>query len=162
MAVDVALLAVGAGEVKTALSAAKTVRPEGVLGRIFGREAKGLVGDVAKAGMKEVQYLNPGVGGALRGSIYDNVYIKSNTFTKIRETLGQSGIDKFVDAMNKGIVGAKGQNGIKMIAGNGIEYGGAFYKYEIKVLGKGMSHYRALGNLEESGNLVFTIFDKMK
>jgi hypothetical protein len=52
MAVDVALLAVGAGEVKTALSAAKTVRLEGVLGRIFGREAKGLVGDVAKAATK--------------------------------------------------------------------------------------------------------------
>jgi len=90
-------------------------------------------------------------------------WIKHETYNEVRDKLGKEGVEKFIKAMGKGIVGAEGEQGIKMLAGKGIEAGSQYYKYEIKVLGKGTSHYRILGNLdEETGHIVFDCFKNMR
>ena len=62
-------------------------------------------------------------------------------------------------AMKKGIVSAKGETGIKLIAGKGILKGGTYYKYELKILGK-LGDYRVFGNLDEFGNIIFSYFGR--
>jgi hypothetical protein len=65
--------------------------------------------------------------------------------------------------MGKGVAGAKREIGIKLLSGKGIEYGGKYYKYEIKLLEKGSSHYRILGNYDEkTGHIIFEKLVNMK
>ena len=83
-------------------------------------------------------------------------WIKHGTYNELRDTLGKEGVEKFIKAASKGIVGAEGENGIKLIGGKGIEEAGKLYKYELKVFGKGTSHYRILGNYDEkTGHIIF-------
>jgi hypothetical protein len=88
----------------------------------------------------------------------DPSWIKRSTFREIKETLGKPGIDKFVNAMKKGVVPPKGTNGIKSFSGEGVNIGGKLYKYEIKIKGK-MGDYRIFGNPDtESGHIIFDLF----
>ena len=62
--------------------------------------------------------------------------------------------------MNKGIVSATGENGIKFISGDGVKVGGKYQKYEIIIKGK-YGDWRVFGNLDEqSGKIIFELFDK--
>lgn len=110
------------------------------------------------AGMFIAGLLMPGPGSAEAKLFKNGVksWIKHETYNEVRETLGKEGVEKFIKALRKGIVGAEGENGIKLIAGKGIEEAGKLYKYELKVFGKGMSHYRILGNFDEKiGHIIF-------
>ncbi len=90
-------------------------------------------------------------------------WIKHDTYNEVRSTLGKEGVEKFLKAMGKGFVGANKETGIKIIAGKGIKVGEQYYKYEIKVLGKGMSHYRILGNIDEkTGHIIFERLENLK
>lgn len=67
---------------------------------------------------------------------------------------------KFSNAMKNGLVGAEGSNGVKLFSGKGIEVGGKFYKYEVKVK-VDFGAYWALGNYDKkSGHIIFDIFEK--
>ena len=110
------------------------------------------------------------IAGMLTGGGEENVagnviksWISHDAYNEVRNTLGKEGVEKFIKAMGKGIVGAQGESGIKMLAGKGIEAGGECYKYEIKVLSKGTSHYRILGNLDEkTGHIIFERLENLK
>ena len=110
-----------------------------------------------RAGMFIAGILMPGPGGET--NLFKNgvkSWIKHGTYNELRETLGKEGVKKFIKAARKGIVGAEGENGIKLIAGKGIDEAGQFYKYELEVFGKGSSHYRILGNYDEkTGHIIF-------
>ncbi|MFD3259968.1 RHS repeat-associated core domain-containing protein [Paenibacillus lentus] len=87
-------------------------------------------------------------------------WIKRSAYTEIGNTLGRKAQQKFANAMKKGIVGAKGANGIKILNGQGIKIGNKNYKYEIKVKGD-FGAYRALGNYDKStGHILFEVFEK--
>ena len=58
--------------------------------------------------------------------------------------------------MKNGLVGSRGQAGIKVL-GKGIDIGGRIYKYEIKIKGK-LGDYRVFGNYCQ--NLKRIVFDK--
>lgn len=90
-------------------------------------------------------------------------WIKHGIYNEMRETLGEKGVAKFVKAMGKGFVNEFGENGIKNLTASPIKKGGKLYCYELKVFGKGMGHYRALGNFDEkTGHIIFTIFENIK
>ena len=114
--------------------------------------------------LKALNVLMPGLEGiGLNSSVKQiSAWIKHSTFNEIKDKFGQKGVEKFVSAMSKGFVGAKGENGIKVLTGKGIEVGGKYYKYEIKVLSKGMGHYRVLGNMDDSGRIIFEVFKDLK
>lgn len=83
-------------------------------------------------------------------------WIKHDIYNDIRNRLGKRGVDKFVNAMNKGIVGAEGENGIKLV--KGIKRGNKVYNYEIKIKGA-FGDYRVFGNYNsKSGKIVFDYF----
>ncbi|GIO36302.1 hypothetical protein J41TS12_11630 [Paenibacillus antibioticophila] len=87
-------------------------------------------------------------------------WIKRSTYKEIGKSLGKRAQMKFSNAMKKGLVGAEGSNGVKLFSGKGIEVGGKFYKYEVKVKGD-FGAYRALGNYDKkSGHIIFDIFEK--
>lgn len=66
---------------------------------------------------------------------------------------------KFSNAMKNGLVGAEGSNGVKLFSGKGIEVGGKFYKYEVKVK-VDFGAYWALGNYDKSQDILYLIFLK--
>ncbi len=111
-----------------------------------------------KAGMFIAGVLMPGPGSGeanAAGRVLKS-WIKHGTYNEVKETLGKEGVEQFIKAMNKGIVGGVKENGIKLLSGEGIEAGGKYYKYELKVLGKGTSHYRILGNYDQkTGHVIF-------
>ncbi|MDF2523757.1 MAG: hypothetical protein K0R31_1398, partial [Clostridiales bacterium] len=108
------------------------------------------------AGMFIAGMLMPGGGEGNLFSKGVKSWIKHGTYNELRDTLGKEGVEKFIKAAAKGIVGAEGENGIKLISGKGIEEAGKLYKYELKVFGKGTSHYRILGNYDEkTGHIIF-------
>jgi len=86
-------------------------------------------GNIKTAGMTQVAYVN------------------------MRNTIGKQGTNQFINAMKKGPVGAKGQNGIKMLSDN------SSYQFEVKVFGE-FSNYRLYGNYDNTGRIVFTYFGK--
>ncbi|WFR56235.1 polymorphic toxin-type HINT domain-containing protein [Anaerocolumna sp. AGMB13025] len=94
-----------------------------------------------------------------KSNLYDKSgWIKHDVYNEIRNRFGQKGADKFVDSMNKGLVGAEGSNGIKMLSGKGKEIGGIYYRYEVKVKG-GFGDSRILGNYDSnSGQIIFDVF----
>jgi RHS repeat-associated protein len=65
--------------------------------------------------------------------------------------------DRFTKAMNKGFANTRfDDNGIIRLFGDEIkEHGGHLYSYKIKVLGKGVSHYRLYGRMDDNGALIF-------
>lgn len=60
--------------------------------------------------------------------------------------------ERFVRALKNGLVGPKGEEGIKLLTGKGVNYGGVVYKYELKILGKGIQRPRLYGNIEKWAN----------
>ena len=89
-------------------------------------------------------------------------WIQHDTYNQVRNKFGKDGVDKFIDAMNKGIVGGQGENGIKMLSGNGVKVGSTYYSYEIKVKGK-LGDWRIFGNYDEvSEQIIFDTFAKGK
>jgi hypothetical protein len=87
-----------------------------------------------------------------------SAWIKHDTYNEIRDTFGKKETDKFVNAMKKGFVGAKGENGIKKI--DPIKIGGKVYTHEIKVISKVGGDARVYGYFEPPINQY--IFDKFK
>jgi len=63
---------------------------------------------------------------------------------------------KFENAADKGIVGPRGQEGIKEL--NGFRYKGVSYDYEIKIKDKGVGDFRIYGNKNADGVIDFTKF----
>ncbi|KZZ84856.1 RHS repeat domain-containing protein [Bacillus sp. SJS] len=77
----------------------------------------------------------------------------------ITKKIGKKGLKAFDKAMDKGIVSAKGESGIKKL-GKGAKIKGKIYKVEIKVYGE-FSNYRVYGNWDsELHCYYFTKFDK--
>lgn len=96
-------------------------------------------------------------GGSCGGN---KPFIEHDTYNTMRNKIGKDGADEFVEAMNKGMVGAKGQSGIKMLSGSGTKIGGNVYQYEVKVFGK-FANYRLYGNYSvEYKTIVFNLFGK--
>ncbi|WP_404559643.1 MULTISPECIES: polymorphic toxin-type HINT domain-containing protein [unclassified Paenibacillus] len=89
-------------------------------------------------------------------------WIKHDTYNEIRNKFGKDAVDKFTDAMNKGLVSGQGANGIKLLSGDGVKVGGSFFKYEIKIKGK-YGDWRVYGNYDAKLNrIIFNKFDKGK
>ncbi|WDQ32656.1 RHS repeat-associated core domain-containing protein [Paenibacillus marchantiae] len=86
--------------------------------------------------------------------------ISSKAFKQIFKKWGKQGVDAFVKAANKGLVGSQGQNGIKLLKGDGLSIGGKTYTHEIKVLNKDYGDYRIFGYLDEAGKFIFDQFKK--
>jgi hypothetical protein len=86
-------------------------------------------------------------------------WIKHDVYNEVRNKFGKEGVEKFINAMKKGIVGAEGENGIKLLSGKGVEIGDTFYKYEIKIKGK-MGDWQIYGNMDDTGRVIFNKFDK--
>ncbi|MGY5215630.1 hypothetical protein [Clostridium butyricum] len=98
--------------------------------------------------------------GNLKGT--KTSYVKSSEISEkaiksIKKKWGQKGVDAFEKAMNKGIVGAEGQNGIKPLKGK--PYKGK-YTHEIKVKNKEYGDFRIYGYKDSSGKMIFECFDK--
>ena len=86
-------------------------------------------------------------------------FMTQAAYIECRNRFGKEGIEKFIDAMNKGIVGAKRENGIKVLSGNGVKFGNKMYTHEVKVIGTGIGDWRIYG-YEENGMLKFDKFAK--
>ncbi|MHB9941512.1 hypothetical protein CF065_07755 [Clostridium sporogenes] len=86
--------------------------------------------------------------------------IGNKALKQINKKWGKKGVEAFEKAANKGIVGAKGQNGIKVLKGGGIKIGGKTYTHEIKVLNKEYGDYRIFGYIDEAGKFIFDQFSK--
>lgn len=88
-------------------------------------------------------------------------YIKHSVYNEVRNRFGKEGVDAFIKAMQKGVVGPKGEQGIKRLAGKGITIGNRTYQYEIKVKSKVYGDWRIYGNYDEKlGKYLFDYFDK--
>jgi len=86
-------------------------------------------------------------------------YVQNGAYNDLRNKLGQKGVNQFIDAMRKGIIGPNGQAGIKQLS-PAVNIGGELYKYEVKVFGE-FANYRLYGNyVKELGVIVFTQFGK--
>ena len=87
-------------------------------------------------------------------------WINHDTYNKVRNKLGKNVVDKFVNAMKKGLVGPKGQNGIKEMPVV-KKIGNKIYTHEIKVFDKVAGDYRILGLFDKkSGHYVFDYFTR--
>ena len=101
------------------------------------------------------------VGGIHKGVSNIQNYIKHGTYNNMRNTIGEKGTNLFINAMNKGLVGATNQSGIKMLSGQGVKIGNTYYQYEVKLLDKNFANYRLYGNFDKDlGTIVFTTFGK--
>ena len=67
---------------------------------------------------------------------------------------------KFENAADKGIVGPRGQEGIKEV--KGFKYKGKTYDYEMKIKGKVEGDFRIFGNKNADGVIEFTKFGNHK
>lgn len=89
-------------------------------------------------------------------------WINHDVYNEIRNKFGKSGVDKFINAMKKGLVSAQNENGIKMLSGKGVKIGNIYYSYEVKIKGL-FGDWRIYGNLDESsGHIIFSCFAKGK
>ena len=101
-----------------------------------------------------------GSGVCVHNKGCSEAFIEHDTYNKMRNTIGKDGSEQFINAMDKGIVGPKGQNGIKVLSGKGAQIGGTLYQYEVKVFGQ-FANYRLYGNYsKEMGMIVFNYFGK--
>jgi len=60
-------------------------------------------------------------------------WIKHSVYNEIRNRFGKEGVEKFIEAMNKGIVGLEGESGIKALSGQGIKIGNQFLNMKQKL-----------------------------
>lgn len=75
------------------------------------------------------------------------------------KTMGEKGVKKFYNAMTKFVKNKENSAGIKYLGKAGKKYKNQIYHYEVKIThGKG-GGYRLLGNIDDNGDLIFTIFD---
>jgi len=89
--------------------------------------------------------------------------IKHGAYNEVRNRFGKEGVEVFIKAMSKGIVGKEGMSGIKRLSGSGVKIGNKTYQYEIKVLDKRYGDWRIFGNYDEkSGQFIFDYFGKGK
>ncbi|WP_252216480.1 hypothetical protein [Clostridium sp. VAP41] len=98
-----------------------------------------------------------GKSGSNETSHVQSSEISEKAIKSIKKKWGQKGVDAFEKAMNKGIVGAEGQNGIKPLKGK--PYKGK-YTHEIKVKNKEYGDFRIYGYKDSSGKMIFECFDK--
>ncbi|MFD2331291.1 polymorphic toxin-type HINT domain-containing protein [Cohnella sp. GCM10020058] len=84
--------------------------------------------------------------------------IKHSLYRDLRDKFGEKGRERFVEAMNKGIVRSQGENGVKFVGsshnGKGVLFGNTYYKYEVKLVGGPEGDWRLLGNWDEKQNQV--------
>ena len=92
------------------------------------------------------------------GKLSDSIGDKA--LKEIQKKWGKKGVEVFRKAADKGIVGATGQNGIKVLKGGGIKIGGKNYTHEIKVLNKEYGDYRIFGYIDDAGEFIFDQFRK--
>ena len=84
-------------------------------------------------------------------------WIKHDVYNQVRNRFGKMGIDKFINSIKRGIVSAKGENGIKII---NAKINGKMYQYELKIKGT-YGDWRLYGNMDESsGHIIFSLFGK--
>ncbi|MBR1432399.1 MAG: hypothetical protein IJ585_14385 [Ruminococcus sp.] len=85
-------------------------------------------------------------------------FIKHETYNEVRNRFGQKGVDAFIKAMNKGLVGPEGESGIKYFNG---KINGILYEFEIKVKNSEFGNFRIFGNYNESlDEIIFDFFTK--
>ena len=124
-----------------------------------------LVKGLAKKGVKQASKHGDDVAEEafkIGDDVTKTSYVKSSEISEkaiksIKKKWGQKGVDAFEKAMNKGIVGAEGQNGIKPLKGK--PYKGK-YTHEIKVKNKEYGDFRIYGYKDSSGKMIFECFDK--
>ena len=95
-------------------------------------------------------YLNPGIGSAAKGQIFNHAWIKHDLFNDLRSLVGKADANKFLAALKKGIVGPTNQSGIKIFS-NPV----GKYTHELKISG---SAQRILGYIDDNGVLIFDKF----
>ena len=96
--------------------------------------------------------------GAICEGITVNGWIERSAYAKVGSKFGKKGQKAFSKALKKGLVGDKGQNGIKRLTGSGVTIGQTTYRYELKVFGE-YSDWRIYGNIKD-GVFYFDKFDK--
>ncbi|REK67794.1 MAG: hypothetical protein DF221_00880 [Brevibacillus sp.] len=109
-------------------------------------------------------HLSGGAGvGALTIKEVGTGFIKHSVYNEVRNRFGKEGVDVFIKAMQKGLVGPEGQSGIKRLSGKGVIIGNRTYQYEIKVKDKVYGDWRIYGNYDKKlGKFVFDYFGKGK
>ncbi|RFB34844.1 wall-associated protein [Brevibacillus sp. VP] len=91
---------------------------------------------------------------------YTEPWIQKNAYKAITDKFGKNGAHKFAEAMKKGLVGPKGQEGIKQLKGS-LKKNEIIYTHEIKVLDKQLGDYRVYGHFDkERSQFIFDWFDK--
>lgn len=81
-------------------------------------------------------------------------WIKHEVYNEAVAKIGKDGVERFITAMNNGIVRSEGQQGIKYIGVEGAEY-------ELKVLAKRYANWRFYGNFDNSTqHIIFDVFGK--
>ena len=100
-----------------------------------------------QAAKEAERYLAPGVGAATRGQFFRGAWIQRDLFNNLQRLVGKADFNKFIAALNKGLVGPTGESGIKILA----EPVRGF-THELKI---GGSAQRLLGRINENGVLVF-------
>ena len=95
-------------------------------------------------------YLNPGIGSAAKGQIFNHAWIKHDLFNNLRSLVGKADANKFLAALKKGVVGSTNQSGIKIFSSPVGKY-----THELKISG---SAQRLLGYIDENGVLIFDKF----
>jgi len=93
--------------------------------------------------------------------------IKHNLYNDLKKQFGSKGRDRFVTAMNKGVVRGAGENGVKFVGsshnGKGVLFGNTYYKYEVKLVGGPEGDWRLLGNWDEkSGQVIYNVMANHK
>ncbi|MDQ2087657.1 hypothetical protein RBH29_14595, partial [Herbivorax sp. ANBcel31] len=107
-------------------------------------------------------FFSSSVGSGTGGNQFDNneTKVKYKISEKVWKEVKKKKIKglrgKFENAADKGIVGPRGQEGIKDI--KGFKYKDISYDYEIKITGKGVGDFRIYGNENSDGVIEFIKF----
>ncbi|MGG3301400.1 wall-associated protein, partial [Brevibacillus formosus] len=95
-------------------------------------------------------------------SKFTEPWIQKDTYKYITDKFGKNAAQKFVDAMENGVVGPKGQEGIKQLS-KVEKKNGVIYTHEIKVLDNELGDYRIYGRFDKDrGQYIFDWFGKGK
>lgn len=94
-------------------------------------------------------------------------WIKHDLYNEVRGKFAKKGADRFIAAMNKGVVRGTGENGVKYVGsshnGKGVLFGKTYYQYEVKLVGGSEGDWRLLGNWDEkSGQVIYTVMANHK
>jgi RHS repeat-associated protein len=104
-------------------------------------------GEVSDSLKTADRYVSPGVGAQVNGQVFTVPWIKKDVFSILKSTCGADEAQKFVHALEKGIVGPTAQSGIKILKS---PVGKA--THELKI---GNSATRLLGYIDEDGAIIF-------